>query len=255
MKKSFLSPERPILTGMLNSQTKEEAIAEVARLRADGAEAYGILLDRLLPAYKTRESIGEIFAAMDDLPIYATNYMRNNTEPHLTWDDLAKGMLMARELGATLIDVPADAYLSTEGEVTYDEGAVKRQKDLIRELHAMGAEVLMSSHVLKFLPKERVLALAHAQLSRGADIAKIVTNAESEEELIENFEASLLLKREIGKNFLFLCNCSHAIPHRILGPALGGCMFLCIENAREWVAQPPLREARLILDLTEGKRI
>ena len=82
-----------------------------------------------------------------------------------------------------------------------------------------------------------------------------MTNAETEAQLIENYEASLLLRREIGKNFLFLCNCSYAVPHRILGPALGGCMFLCIENAREWVAQPPLREAKLILDLTEGKRI
>ncbi len=255
MKKSFLDPERPILTGMLNSQTKEEAIAEVARLRADGAEAYGILLDRLLPAYKTREAIGEIFAAMDDLPIYATNYMRNNTQPDVTWDELARGLLTARELGATLVDLPADAFLSSPREVTYDGGAVEKQKALIRELHAMGAEVLMSSHVMEFLPKEEVLALAHAQLSRGADIAKIVTNAETEAQLIENYEASLLLRREIGKNFLFLCNCSHAVPHRILGPALGGCMFLCIENAREWVAQPPLREARLILDLTEGKRI
>ena len=256
MEKTFLKSDRPILTGMLNSQTKEEAIAEVARLRADGAEAYGILLDRLLPAYKTRESIGEIFAAMDDLPIYATNYMRNNTEPHLTWDDLVRGMLEARELGATLIDVPADAFLSSPREVTYDGGAVEKQKALIRELHAMGAEVLMSSHVMEFLPKEEVLALANAQLSRGADIAKIVTNAETEAQLIENYEASLLLRREIGKNFLFLCNCSHAAPHRIFGPALGGCMFLCIENARKWEGgQPPLRSARAILDLSEGKAL
>ena len=256
MKKTFLDHKRPILTGMLNSQTKEEAIAEVARLRADGAEAYGILLDRLLPEYKTRESIGEIFAAMDDLPIYATNYMRNNTEPHLTWDDRARGMLEARELGATLIDVPADAFLSSPREVTYDGGAVEKQKALIRELHAMGAEVLMSSHVMEFLPKEEVLALANAQLSRGADIAKIVTNAETEAQLIENYEASLLLRREIGRNFLFLCNCTYAAPHRIFGPALGGCMFLCIENARKWEGgQPPLRSARAILDLSEGKAL
>ena len=255
MKKTFLNHKRPVLTGMLNSQTKEDALAEIARFRADGAEAYGILLDRLLPEHKNRETIAELFRAMDDLPIYATNYMRNNTEPHLTWDDLAKGMIEARELGATLIDVPADTFLSSPREVTYDPAAVEKQKALIRELHGMGAEVLMSSHVMEFLPKEEVLALAHAQLSRGADIAKIVTNAETEAQLIENYEASLLLRREIGKNFLFLCNCSYAVPHRILGPALGGCMFLCIENAREWVAQPPLREAKLILDLSEGKRI
>ena len=101
--------------------------------------------------------------------------------------------------------------------------------------------------------KEEVLALAEAQLSRGADIAKIVTNAETEAQLIENMEASLLLRREIGKNFLFLCNCAYAAPHRIFGPALGGCMFLCIENARKWEGgQPPLRSARAIMDLSEG---
>lgn len=253
MKKTFLNHKRPVLTGMLNSQTKEDALAEIARFRADGAEAYGILLDRLLPEHKNRETIAELFRAMDDLPIYATNYMRNNTEPHLTWDDLAKGMIEARELGATLIDVPADTFLSSPREVTYDPAAVEKQKALIRELHGMGAEVLMSSHVMEFLPKEEVLALAKEQLSRGADIAKIVTNAETEAQLIENFEASLLLRREIGKNFLFLCNCAYAFPHRIFGPGLGGCMFLCIENARKWEGgQPPIRSARAVLDLSEG---
>lgn len=255
MKKTFLDHPRPILTGMLNAQTREDAVAEVARLRADGAEAYGILLERLLPDQKTRDVIGEIFAAMGDLPIYATNYMRNNTEPHLTWDDLAKGMIEARELGATLIDVPADAFLSTPGEVTYDEGAIARQRALIRELHDMGAEILMSAHVMRHLSKEEVLALAREQISRGADIAKIVSDANSERELYEQMEASLLLTRELGRNFLFLTNGSHAIPHRLLAPTLGGCMTLCVENAREWTAQPPLREARLLYSLTEGNRI
>jgi hypothetical protein len=212
-------------------------------------------LDAILVTHEHADHIKGIgiLSRKYDLPIYATNYMRNNTEPHLTWNDLAKGMIEARELGATLIDVPADTFLSSPREVTYDPAAVEKQKALIRELHDMGAEVLMSSHVMEFLPKEEVLALAEEQLSRGADIAKIVTNAETEAQLIENFEASLLLRRKIGKNFLFLCNYAYAFPHRIFGPGLGGCMFLCIENARKWEGgQPPIRSARAVLDLSEG---
>lgn len=37
--------------------------------------------------------------------------------------------------------------------ITEDEIALEKQKALIRQIHQMGGEVLMSSHVLKYIPK------------------------------------------------------------------------------------------------------
>ncbi len=45
----------------------------------------------------------------------------------------------------------------------------------------MGAEVLMSSHTFKFMKTDEVLRIVTAQQERGADVAKIVTAANSEE--------------------------------------------------------------------------
>ena len=44
----------------------------------------------------------------------------------------------------------------------------------------------MSSHVLKFIKTDEVLEIAREQRRRGADIAKIVTAADTESELLEN---------------------------------------------------------------------
>ena len=78
-----------------------------------------------------------------------------------------------------------------------DDGAIKKQMELIDKLHKCGAEVLMSSHVLKFTPAERVLEIAREHERRGADICKIVTGAENTEQQIENLRIINLLKENL----------------------------------------------------------
>lgn len=117
------------------------------------------------------------------------------------------------------------------------------------KLHDMGAEVLMSSHVLKFTPAERVVEMALEQKRRGADIAKIVTGAESMEEQIENLRITNLLKKEIGIPFLFLSGGVSEI-HRRLGMKLGNCMQLCVyeHDALSTFPQPLLSVSKTIRD-------
>lgn len=62
-------------------------------------------------------------------------------------------------------------------EMTYNEIAVKRQKELIEQLHKKGVQVLMSAHIYRFLLEDEVLKIALAQQERGVDIVKIVTFA------------------------------------------------------------------------------
>ena len=226
MKKSFLNRENPMLTVMLQCETPEVAIGRIRNANMLGAEAYGLQIESLKPEYHNTETYQRIFGEMRGRPCYVTQYRgKNNTG--LTDDELAEKLIVTAESGATLIDIMGDMFSKHPEELTDDESAVKKQMELIERLHHMGAEVLMSSHVHKFLPAERVLEIAFEQKRRGADIIKIVTAAENMEQQIENLRITNLLKNELGAPFLFLSGGECSI-HRRLGITLGCSMALCV---------------------------
>jgi 3-dehydroquinate dehydratase len=113
--------------------------------------------------------------------------------------------------------------------------------EFIDEVHKRGGEVLMSSHIKQFRSAERVVEVALAQQRRGADIVKIVTGAETQEEELKNLEICHLLKKELNVPFLFLSGGKYSYLHRTIGPALGVCMWLCFQEYDETTyAGPPL---------------
>ena len=129
-------------------------------------------------------------------------------------------LINALKWGADMADIRGDLFSFCDGELTYDECAVEKQKELIANIRAMGKIALMSSHIIydgvfKFIPKEDVVKIALEQEKRGADIAKIVSNADTEEELLENFEAITLLKKQVKIPVLFLCNGKCCLRHRL----------------------------------------
>ena len=133
--------------------------------------------------------------------------------------------------------------------MTDDETAIKKQMELIDLLHQKGSQVLMSSHVRKYIPAERVLEIAFEQKRRGADIIKIVTKADNMEQQIENLRITNLLKQELGAPFLFLSGGKCEI-HRRLGLNLGCCMALCVyeHDAQSTATQPLLSTMKTIRD-------
>lgn len=246
--KSFLNRERPIITAMLKSSNTKALISEIERGAAEGAEAFGFQIEMLESSCRKRTDFLDIFQAMGNRPAYVTNYMRGNISLHKQSDEeLTEELLLALECGATLCDVRGDLYDPCVGELSLSDRAVEKQMNLIKEIHRMGGEVLMSSHIFNFLPKEHVYMISKTQQERGADIAKVVTMANSEEELDENFEALLLLKKKMQIPTLFLCNGTMCYKHRILGPMLGSCMYLTVESGIQAVTQPHISEARKVL--------
>ena len=118
---------------------------------------------------------------------------------------------------------------------------IKKQMEFIDKVHKQGGEVLMSSHVYQFRPAERVLQIALEHQRRGADIVKIVTGAQTQEEQIKNLEICRLLKQELKVPFLFLSGGEYSYLHRTIGPALGVCMWLCFREYDETTYPgPPL---------------
>lgn len=249
---TFLNHEKPLKTLMIQSDHLEYIYDVIAR--SPDADAFGLQLEKLPDELCTEENLRRIFAAMNR-PVYVTNY-QTSTNKEKTYDQLAEELKMLARCGATLIDVMGDYYCKHPDELTDDPAAIQKQKELIAELHALGAEVLMSSHVLRYTPAERVLEIARAQVERGADIVKIVTKAENAEQEVENLRIVTLLKKELGETpFLYLSGGDCKILRRC-GPMLGCCMWLCVLEHNEYATstQPRIDKLQQVLqgfDFTE----
>ena len=187
---------------------------------------------------------------MRNKPCYVTNYRYSHNQK-LSDDELADGIITLAESGATLCDVMGDIFCKHSEELTDNEEAIQKQMKLIDTLHQKGAEVLMSSHLYKFAPAERVLEIAFEQKRRGADIIKIVT-ADNMEQQIENLRITNLLKQELGAPFLFLSGGESTI-HRRLGMKLGCCMSLCVyeHDSLSTASQPLLSTMKTIMDFID----
>lgn len=233
---------------MLIEEDTKGMVSVVEKAIREGAEAFCFQMERLKPEYRTRTDLSEILQAMDGRPAYVTNYRRYNASPvEQSDEELTEELMMAMDCGGVLADIRGDLFDPCEGELTLNDQAVTKQTELIKTLHKMGKEALISSHVMRFLPKEQVYTMMRQQKERGADIAKVVTMADSEQELFENFETLLLIKRKLECPSLFLCTGSHCYRHRRFGPLLGSCMFLTMHNGFEGALQPKIEEARNVL--------
>lgn len=248
MKKSFLNQDRPMLTVMLECETPELAIGRIRNANALGADAYGLQIESLKPEYHNAETYKRIFAEMGGRPCYTT-YYRSHYNVGKSDEELAQGMITLAESGAILVDVMGDLFCKHPEELTDNAEAIQKQMELIDTIHQKGAEVLMSSHLYKYAPAERVLEIALEQKRRGADIIKIVTKADNMEQQIENLRITDLLKRELGAPFLFLSGGKCTL-HRRLGMKLGCCMALCVyeHDALSTPAQPLLSTMKTIRD-------
>lgn len=248
--KTFLTYERPLLTCMVQADNPDRIKELIDLSRPEGAEAFGMQFCQMKEEYRNKKTYRELFEYASPQPVYVTNYRNHFSNAGKSDDVLAAELVELAECGATLCDVMGDYFDCCEGELTMDDVAVKKQMKLIDELHKRGAEVLMSSHVLKFTPAERVLEIALEHQRRGADICKIVTGADNMAQQIENLRIINLLKENLKIPFLFLAGGECHIMRRI-GAMLGSCMSLCVHEYDEHAtkAQPLLHDIKIIRDI------
>lgn len=249
MKPTFLKYDKPLLTAMIQCTTPEACIEKIKASLADGADALGIQLERLKKEYRNKECITKIFEYCGGKPIYITAY-RNDDNEIFTDEQCAELLLLGLDCGATICDVMGDMFgRSPQFELTTDEEAIKKQKALIDEIHRRGGEVLMSSHTYKSTSIDENLMIAKAQDERGADVIKIVNDAESEDEIPKYIEAIQRIKKMTDKELLFLVSGKGQLIREI-GPNLGVCMYLCVQNYGPYdpQVQPLLKDIKAIRD-------
>jgi len=252
MKSAYLTSEKPVLTVMLQYETPEEVLSVMENSIKEGAEAFGLQVESLKPEYHTMEVYKKLINAAQGLPVYATYYRSGHNEGK-TDDRLAEGIVELAKAGATLCDVIGDIYCKHPEELTDNEEAIQKQIALIDELHALGAEVLISSHLYKYAPAERVMEIAFEQKRRGADVIKIVTKGDTMAEQMENLRINTLLKEQLGAKFLYLSGGECCSIHRRLSGILGSCTYLCVYkyHPRATMAQPLLKIAKSVRDEME----
>lgn len=248
MKPTFLKYDKSVLTVMVQADNPERIKELIDKSLPQGAEAFGMQFEKMKKEYCNTEVYRDLFAYAGDKPVYVTNYQKWNNEEK-SYEELAAEMLEFAECGATLCDIMGDFYDSRPDELTMDSLAVEKQMELIEKLHEKGAEVLMSSHVLKFTPAERVLEIALEHQRRGADISKIVTSADTMEQQCENLKIINMLRENLKIPFLFLAAGECHLLRRI-GGELGCCMYLtvCEHDEFSTPSQPLLKNVKAIRD-------
>ena len=240
----FLSDKGPTVVGMIKASSVANIIKEAEELVSEGAEALGLQMECLPDECITDEALKEIIDSLGERPLYITNYRRQNVRtPVPSEDELKDRLLSALSLGAALIDVRADMYCPETDEFTYEPEAVRKQMELIDTVHARGGEVLMSAHIFHSVPEDEIMKMAKEMHRRGADIAKIVSFAENEEELSLAFRITERLKRELPIPALFLINGPLCREHRYEAPKIERSLFLAVANRRANPTQPTVKEA------------
>lgn len=249
VKPTFLKYDKPLLTAMIQCLTAHECIVKIKASLEEGAEALGIQLCRLKKEYRTREALTEIFSACKGRPIYVTSY-RSGENEGFTDEECVELLLLALDCGATLCDVIGDIFQrSAKYELSDDEEAVKKQKNLIDEIHRRGGEVLISSHTMQPLTVEENLAIAKAHIERGADIIKIVNKIDNKNDIPVCIESIQKITEITDKKLLFLVSGEGQII-RYIGANFGVCMYLCVQSHSELDTpeQPVLRRIKAVRD-------
>ena len=250
MKASFIRSDKPLKTAMIQVKTADEAIAAIESGLKQGADAFGWQLECLNADQINQKTLENVFSAGCGMPFYVTNYKwaSGGDKPEEQYFD---ELLLALKCGATLIDMPGDSFSPAPDQLTYDQQAIRKQIEFSQKVHDLGGELLISSHIPDFRSEDYVLGMAFEQKRRGADIAKIVTFSHDDEQLTDNLKTTVRLRETLGIPFLFLSGGEKCRLHRLAGPLLGACMWLCVAY-RAPITTPP---QPLLSDVNEFVRI
>lgn len=246
MKYDFLNYEKATLTVMVQADNPARIKELMDKSLPAGAEAFGIQFEQMLPEYRTPGVYRDLFSYAKGRPSYVTNY-RDRQNGGKSDEELGDELVELAEYGADLCDVMGDYFDRQPDEVAVDENAINKQIGLINRIHEKGAKVLMSSHVMKYTPAERVLEIALEHQRRGADICKIVVGADNMEQQLENLKIINMLKEKLDIPFLFLSGGECKMLRRV-GGEVGACMYLCVyeHDSFSTLTQPLLSDVKLI---------
>ena len=246
---SFSALPRPIIACILCEKTPAGAIATIKNAEFDGAPAFAIHLEPWEKEALTDENFRRIIEATRR-PVMFLRYRGTQWPCTLSEEERVEVLIRAVKCGAAAVDFTADTFDPSPMEFSSNPHVVDRQRRIIDEVHQLGAEVVMSSHIFEPRTCQQVLEHLKAVEKRGADFAKIVTLANTEEEFLEAVHTTLTLRKEMKIPFIHLCGGRFALPHRYLSPSLGNGVTFCVHHyTQDFITvQPPLKNMLAVLN-------
>lgn len=271
MRKSFAKVTSPILAGVIKEKTPDDAIAAIRNCEYKGATGIDLHLSCLDSQYQNEDSIKKIIDATR-LPVLALNYnlSYDGSFYEAPEEERIALLLTAIDAGAAAADMQGytfdlysknafrEEYASLDysfikgnpKEVVVDSETIAKQTELIEKIHSLGAEVLLSNHTGIPMTTEQVVDLALFVEQRKPDIIKIVTPADTEEQMLEAFRTMVALKNNVKTPVSYHCSGKYGRLTRIVNPVLGGKMCFCNEHYahNSDFNQPLLDTAKLLID-------
>ena len=238
--------EAPALAGVVRTKTAREAIAEMKNCLYNGADMIDLHMSCMEDS--SVETLRTVISS-SKLPVLALNYNHNYnwSSAGLTEEERTDSFVRAAEAGAAGIDMQGytfhlpsktdfcgeDKYSFTKGnpkEIVTDKAIIDKQCAFIEKIHSMGAEVVLSCHPGIPMNCDQVVELALFLQERKPDIIKIVTIANTEDEMVESIKTMLHLKKELKTPVSYHAGGANGILSRIINPMLGGQIAFCIDH-------------------------
>ena len=266
MNKKIASLVSPALAGVVRESNKKAAIAEIKNCLCHGADMIDLHMSCL--DCSDVETLREIIASTP-LPVLALNYNMNANWENmgLSEEERIEYFELTGEFSESSVDIQGytfhapshtefcgeDKYSFTKVkplEVVTDSEIISKQCEFIDWVHANGAEVLLSCHPGRVMNTEQIVDLALFLEKRGPDIIKIVSFADTEDDLVESFVTMKELKKNVKTKVAFHVAGKCGDLSRVINPMLGSHMVFCVDTFKETstMGQVHLETARRIID-------
>ena len=239
----------PALAGVVREKSIRAAGGEIKNCHLHGAAMIDLHLSCL--ADQSEAGIRAIIEKCP-LPVLALNYAGAydwSPVPY-TEEERAELFFTAVRAGAAGVDIQGytfdppsksafvgeDKYSFTKGnpkEIVTDPSVIAKQCEFIEKVHGMGAEVLLSCHPGIAMNRDQLVELALFLEQRNPDIIKIVSIANTEEEMLEALHAMRALKREVKTPVSYHAGGKFGGLSRVLCPVLGGQIAFCVDRFSE----------------------
>jgi len=262
-KVKFTELKRPFICTIISDQNPVDCIRTIKLSDYDASDAYEMNLMVWEKRFLNPKDLKSVFQATVR-PIFVCHY-RWNYEKHLDIDEEERIQLLINAVrwGADGIDLEADAFDPSRGPLEWSEEArkyslnrtspprdwtmkpeaIKRQRQVIDEVHRLNGEILMSAHTRVHLSVEQCVSMAKEMESRGADIVKVVSVDHSFEDLLDTMRATLEIKKVLKIPFIMMSHGDHSKIGRVVCPMLGSLLAFCIQpiSPQGFPLQPPIR--------------
>lgn len=223
----FSESGKPIIIGVVKEPTADAAISTIKNCEKEGATAFDLHVSLLEGKEREPESLARIFTECDSpiLAVHYNNLPKGITQKNTSEERMAE-LVRAVEVGAAGIDMQGYTFCkepratlvgkdekkypfvtANPKEVVLDDAVITRQRQIIDRVHALGGEVLMSTHTGVYLNTEQIVSLALEIEKREVDIIKLVTPVNTKEEVVEALGSIIELQKNI-KNAKIHFHCS-----------------------------------------------